>query len=302
MWSDTFWDFVADNFSKALGIPKEAVVEQLLPQFWASNAEALVTVLDNAGIDKAVVTGVDYGLSVAGEAKWSVEEMTQWVAKQADEYSDKLVALCAVDPRRGERAVKLVEKAVEEWGMKGVKFHPTAGYYPDDRAYFPLYEKCVELDVPLHSHTAAVIAAPMESKYADPIYLDSVAANFPDLKIILLHFGGMNWTLKCAEIMCARANVYAEISAHQITAAGIPQYELTTLRNLLDVPTLLGPSLKERIMFGTDWPYLLTVMGDDAWVDWVKKIPEKGKEYGLKFAEEEVNKILGENAKRILKL
>ena len=302
MWSDKFWDFVADNYAKSLGVPKKMVAEQMLPQFWASNAEVFVKVADSAGIDKALVMGVDWGMSVVGEAEWSVEEMNKWVAKQADEYPDKLASLCAIDPRRGERAVKLLEKAVEEWGMKGLKFHPTAGYYPDDRKFFPLYEKCVELDVPLYSHTAAVISSPMESKYADPIYLDSVAANFPDLKIVMVHFGGMNWTLKAAEIMTSRPNVYAEISAHQVAAAGMPQYWLTTLRNLLNVPSLLGSPLKDRIMFGTDWPYLLTVMGDDAWVNWVKNIPEKAKEYGLKFTQEEISKILSENAKKILKL
>nr|MDO8098586.1 amidohydrolase family protein [Candidatus Njordarchaeota archaeon] len=302
MWADTFWGFVAGSFSKALGIPKDLVTRQLLPQIWASNAKAYVNVLDKAGIDKAIVTGVDYGMSVVGEAKWSVEEMNEWVAKQADEYPDKLVGLCAVDPRRGDRAVRLVEKAVKEWGMKGVKFHPTAGYYPDDPAYYALYKKCVDLNVPLFSHTAALITAPLESKYADPIYLDSVAAKFSDLKIVLLHFGGLSWTLKCAEIMTARANLYTEISGHQMAAVAMPQHELTTLRNLLDVPALLGSSLKDRIMFGTDWPYLTSVMGDDAWVGWVRKIPENGKKYGLKFTQEEVSKILGENARRILKL
>jgi hypothetical protein len=302
MWSATFWDFVAGSFSKAFGIPKETVASQLLPQLWASNAGALVKVLDKARIDKAIVTGVDYGMSIVGEAKWSVEEMNQWVAKQAGEYPDKLVALCAVDPRRGERAIKLVEKAIKEWGMKGVKFHPTAGFYPDDSAYFPLYQKCVELDVPLYSHTAALITAPLESKYADPIYLDGVAARFPDLKIVLLHFGGMNWTFKCAEIMTARANMYSEISGHQVAAVGMPEYELRTLRNLLDVPALLGPSIRDRLMFGTDWPYIVSVMSDDAWAEWVRKIPEKGKDFGLRFTQEEVNKILGGNAKRILML
>jgi predicted TIM-barrel fold metal-dependent hydrolase len=302
MWSATFWDFVAASFSKAFSIPKETVASQLLPQLWASNAGALVKVLDKAKIDKAIVTGVDYGMSIVGEAKWSVEEMNQWVAKQAGEHPDKLVALCAVDPRRGERAIKLVEKAVKEWGMKGVKFHPTAGFYPDDSAYFPLYQKCVELDVPLYSHTAALITAPLESKYADPIYLDSVAARFPDLKIVMLHFGGLNWTFKCAEIMTARSNMYSEISGHQVAAVGMPEYELRTLRNLLDIPALLGPSIRDRLMFGTDWPYIVSVMSDDAWAEWVRKIPEKGKDFGLRFTQEEVNKILGGNAKRILML
>ena len=303
MWSDTFWDFVAENFSKALGVPKETMVEQMLPVYWASNADAFVQVMDAAGVEKALVMGVDYGvMPEVGEAKWSVEEMNQWVAKQADEYPDKLAALCAVDPRRGERAVKLVEKAVEEWGMKGVKLHPTAGYYPDDPVCYPLYEKCVELGVPIHSHTAATITAPMESKYADPIHLDSVAAKFPDLKIILIHFGGLAWNQKATEIMTSRPNIYAEISGHQVAAVGMPQHWLSNLRGILDVPALLGPPLRDRITFGTDWPYLVTVLGDDVCVNHIKNLPEKGKEHGIKFTQEEVKKILSENAKKILNL
>lgn len=302
MWSDTFWNWVARNYLVAFGIPKEVCMQQLLPQLWSFNADAYIKVMEAAGIDKALIMGVDWGMSVAGEAKWSVEEMNKWVAEQANQYPDKFETLCAVDPRRGERAIKLVVKAVEEWGMKGVKFHPTAGYYPDDPRFFPLYEKCVELGVPLYSHTAALINAPMESKYADPIHLDSVAANFPELKIIQIHFGGLNWTLKCIEIMTSRANVYAELSGHQVAAAGMPKYWLTLLRNAFDIPSLLGSSLKERIMFGTDSPLLTTAMSDDAWVNWIKKIPEKAKEYGLNFTQEEVNKILSENAKKLLKL
>jgi hypothetical protein len=301
MWSDTFWDWQARNYSIVTGIPKEVCAQQLVPAVWGYNAEAHVKVMEAAGIDKALIMGVDWGMAITGEAKWSVEEMNHWVAKQADEYPDKLKALCAVDPRRGVKAVKLLQKAVEEWGMKGLKFHPTAGYYPDDPKYFPLYEKCVELDVPLHSHTA-VIMAPMEAKFADPIHLDSVAAHFPELKIVQIHFGGLAWMLKCMDIMSFRPNVYAEISAQQVGAAGMPQYWLTTLRNILNVPALVGSSLKERIMFGTDSPLITPVMGDDKWVEWVKNIPEKAKEYGLNFTQEEVNKILSENAKRILKL
>ncbi|MEM2047473.1 MAG: amidohydrolase family protein [Candidatus Jordarchaeales archaeon] len=303
MWSDAFWSFTADGYAKTLGLPKEVVMEQLLPQFWSSNADVFVKVMDAAGIDKAIITGVDFGLMPeTGEAKWSVEEMNRWVAKQADEYPDKLVPLCAVDPRRGERAIKLIEKAVEEWGAKGVKFHPTAGYYPDNPAFYPLYEKCVELGVPLHSHTAAIISAPMESKYADPIYVDSVAAKFPDLKIVLIHFGGLTWILKCVEIMTVRPNVYAEISGHQLGARGMTRYWLSLIRDVINMPAILGRPLKDRIMFGTDWPYLVSVMGDDAWVNFIKSLPQKGKEYGIEFTEEEARKLLKENASKILSL
>jgi hypothetical protein len=300
MWSDSFWDFTAQSYSFSLNIPKEKVYEQLLPLFWASTAENYIKIADSADIEKTIIMGVDYGMSEVGEAKWSVEELNKWVAEQTEQYPNKLTSLCAVDPRRGKEAINLVEKAVEEWGMKGVKFHPTAGYYPDDPKFFPLYEKCVELNVPLHSHTAATITAPMVSKYADPIYLDTIAAKFPELKIILVHFGSLSYTYKCAEIMGSRPNVYAEVSGYQAQALAMPEYFLKSLRNILNMPALLGKPLKDRIMFGVDWPYLETVMPIQKWVEWIKNIPEKAKEYGLKFSNREINKILSENAKKIL--
>jgi predicted TIM-barrel fold metal-dependent hydrolase len=301
MWSEKFWDITLDTYSKSFKIPKEALMKTMMPEIANANADALVKAMEKAGIDKALTMGVDWGMSVVGEAKWSVEEFNKWVADQVAEYPGTLYALCAVDPRRGEKAVNLLEKAVTEWGMKGLKFHPTAGYYPDDPKYFPLYEKCVELDVPLYSHTAVTITAPMESKFADPIYLDSVAAKFPDLKIVLVHFGSITWLYKCHEIMGIRPNVYAEISGYQAQAVGTPKRMLEFLRGVFDTPGL-GTSIVDKIMWGTDWPLLELILTDEKWVDWVKNIPEKAQEYGMRFKQREIKKILGLNAEKFLKL
>lgn len=301
--SDKFYEYYANLISKAMNLSKEVIYEKVLPLIYACNAEAHVQAMEEAGIDKSLIMAVDWGMnSDVGEAKWSIEEINEWVAKEAEQYPDKLYTLCAVDPRRGEKAVKLVEKAVTEWCMKGVKFHPTAGYYPDDPAFFPLYEKCVELDVPVCSHTAALINAPFMSKYADPIYLDTLAAKFPDLKILLIHFGSLSYTMKCVEIMVSRPNIYAEISGYQAQALIMPDSFLKTLRYIFDTPAFLGPAVKDRLMFGTDWPYLETFMDQKSWVEWVKNIPESAKEYGLKFKQREIKNLLGKNAEKFLKL
>lgn len=302
--SDKGWDYAAEGLAKRAGISKEIIINNTLKPYFTTKshfAEAYIKVLNNAGIDKAIITAMDLGLSAAGEPKWSIEEINHWIAKQAEEYPDKLVTLCAVDPRRGERAIKLLEKAISEWGMKGVKLHPTAGFYPDDPKFFPFYKKCIEFNVPIYSHVAALTPLLAQSKYADPIYLDSVAINFPELKIIMLHFGGLSWTNKCVEIMCSRPNIYTEISTHQINVISMPQMWLTTLRTILDTPTMLGAPLKDRIMFGSDWPFLEYALNEADWVKWIKNIPEKGKGYDLKFENREISKILGENAKKILK-
>lgn len=305
LYSDKYWKSVAYGLAEKFKISQEKSMENIVKPFYSSkkyHAEGFIKVLDNAGINKAIITAMDFGLSKAGEPPWSIEEINHWIADQAREFSDRLVSLCAIDPRRGEKAIKLLEKAVLEWNMKGVKLHPTAGFYPDNPEFFPFYEKCVELDIPIHSHVAALTPALVDAKYADPVYLDSISANFPELKIILIHFGGLTWTKKCIEIMCSRPNVYAEISSHQINVLTNPQQWLVNLRTILNTPPMFGAPLSERIMFGSDWPYLEYAMKDEIWVEWIKNIPEEAKNYDLKFTKKEIDKILGENAKKIFNL
>ncbi|MHA1723396.1 MAG: amidohydrolase family protein [Promethearchaeota archaeon] len=231
-----------------------------------------------------------------------MEEINRHIYEQAKEYPDKIYALCAVDPRRGEKAIQLVEKAIQEWGMKGVKFHPTAGYYPDNLAFYPLYETCVELDVPLCSHTATTINAPLMSKFAHPIYLDTIAAKFPDLKFLMIHFGSISYTMNCLEIMACRPNIFAEFSGYQAHATTMPDSFLKTLRYILDAPTLIGPPIREKLMFGTDWPYLESIMDQKTGVNWFKGIPELAESQNIKFKQREIKNILAKNAEKFFKL
>jgi predicted TIM-barrel fold metal-dependent hydrolase len=305
LYSDKYWKSVAYGLAKKFKITHEKSMQNIVKPFYTSknyHAESFINKMDEVGVDKAIITAMDFGLSKAGEPEWSIEEINHWVARQAEDFSNRLLSLCAVDPRRGKQAIELVEKAVSEWNMIGVKFHPSAGFYPDNPEFFPFYEKCVELDIPIFSHVAILTPALVKSKFADPIYLDSVSTNFPELKIILIHFGGSTWTNKCVEIMCSRPNVYAEISSHQINVLTNPQQWLTNLRGILDTPTMFGIPLADRIMFGSDWPYLEYAMKEEVWIDWIKNIPEEAKKYGLKFTKREIDKVLCNNAKNILKL
>ena len=303
MISEVYADAQLSEFSKGLNIPKEVLLKNPDPNLTMGSAKRYVKAMDDAGIDKGLVMGIDSGLFDAGKAKWSVEEMNQWVANQVAEYPDKLYALCGIDPRRGDRAIKLLEKAVEEWGMKGVKFYPVCGFYPDDPKFYPFYQRCVELEVPVFSHTAIITMPLMESKYADPIYLDSVAAKFPDLKIVLIHLGGGYWTQKCIEIMSQRPNVYADISGHQNKMVYGTEQFIRLLANVLGQNSFGFFPIKHKLMFGTDWPaFDLPPFKDKLWVDWVKNIPEKAKDYDLNIKRSDIKNLLGNNALKLLNL
>jgi len=297
LYSDAFWEGIANGYAKSMGVPTETIMSQMMPQTWASDASVFTQIMADAGVDKAFICHPDYGKSIVGEAKWSIEQVNKWYIDQRDQYPDKLEAVVGIDPRRGEEGIKLLEKAAEEWAVKAVKIYAPCGFFPDDPKYDPFYAKCQELGLMLQSHTAALTHPLVENKYANPMYLDRIAARFPDLRILMVHFGGgfTTWTLGAIEIMAGRANVFAEFSGHQGMAKSFPEYWLKLLRAILDTQALFGAPLKERIMFGSDWPYLIPYFDDKAWVQYFKHIPETAKQYGLKFTQEEINLILNEN-------
>jgi predicted TIM-barrel fold metal-dependent hydrolase len=142
----------------------------------------------------------------------------------------------------------------------------------------------------------------MESKYADPIYLDSVATKFPDLKIVLIHLGFRSWTMKCIEMMGRNPNVYADISGWQSMAFYDTERLLRMLHEIFGPNSLGFLPIKHKIMFGTDWPAFDGYFSDKDWAAWIKNIPEKAQEYGLKFKRSDIKNLLGLNAKKLLNI
>jgi len=181
LYSDAFWEGIAAGYAKSLGVPTETVMTQMMPQTWASDASVFTQIMADAGVDKAFICHPDYGKSIVGEAKWSIEQVNKWYIDQRDQFPDKLEAVVGIDPRRGEEGIKLMEKAAEEWGVKAVKIYAPCGFFPDDPQYDAFYAKCQDLGLMLQSHTAALTHPLVENKYANPMYLDRIAARFPDL-------------------------------------------------------------------------------------------------------------------------
>ena len=103
--------------------------------------------------------------------------------------------------------------AVQNLGLRGLKLHPTTGFYPDDPVCRPFYEKALALDVPVMFHTGTQ-PAPLKAKYARPTYVDSVAADFPDLKIIMAHVGHCWWE-EALTLAGTKPNLSVEFSGWQ---------------------------------------------------------------------------------------
>jgi uncharacterized protein len=117
------------------------------------------------------------------------------VAKFAAENSDIMIAFASIDPHKGRMGARMARTLIQEHGVKGFKFHPTTqGFFANDRMAYPIYEVIAEAKLPALFHSGhSGIGTGMRGggglrlKYSNPIYLDDVAVDFPDMPIIIAH-------------------------------------------------------------------------------------------------------------------
>lgn len=194
----------------------------------------------------AVVFTVDTELAT-GHATLSNEE----IADAAAQHPDVLIPFGSIDPARGAAGVRAARRLVEEHGVRGFKFHPSLqGFSPNDPSVYPLYEELQGLGVPALFHTGQTgIGAGLPGgrgiklRYSDPMLLDDVAADFPDLTIIMAH-PSVPWQDAAISIATHKANVYIDLSGWS------PRYfppQLVRAANTL---------LTTKVLFGSDYPLL----------------------------------------------
>ena len=228
----------------------------------------------------AVIFTID-SETVTGEKPSS----NDWVASIVQKYPDTFMGFASVDPWKGKMAINETERAVKELGLKGLKFWPNGQqFFPNDPRFYPLWEKCVELDIPVLFHTGhAGVGSGLPGgggiklKYSAPIpYIDDVAADFPELTIIMAH-PAWPWTAEQLSVTVHKANVYMELSGWS------PKYFDDQLVHYCNT------RIQDKVMFGSDYP----AIHPDRWL---RDFEERD------FREEVRPKILLETAKRVLKL
>jgi len=268
------------------------VLETLIPSLWDPEGEALINDMVTNGIDKTVLLPMDYWL-MYGEPKSSLEKQLKAYAKLQKKHPDKIIALATVDPRRPD-AVKIVERAIKEWGLKGLNLYPQTGFFVNDPKTYHVLEKVAELGVPLTCHTGQLGAAPLRGKYGDPIYLDDVIQDFPNLTITAGHMA-FGWHEQLFYLAGLKYNIMTDVSAWQDVAKFNFRKFCLVVRQALD---RMG---KDRVLFGTDNPFVAALMSTKEYADLIKGLPQNAPD-GITFTEDEVNAILGDNAARIFNL
>ncbi len=290
IWDETIID---GDFKKLM----ESMIRSLRcpdPQLVINGSvERLVEEMDEAGIDKTVILAVDGYLKFRSKLDFKV--YNDYVADIVENYSDKIIGFAGIDPRRGVEAIVELERCVEELGLKGVKFWTLTGFYPDSKEYYDFYRKVEEFNVPILAHTGL---GPQYTylKYCQPIYIDTVAVDFPNINFIMAHMGDP-FTDQAFAVAAKNPNVYLDISAWESVFKHVPGVFVQMLQKARMTCGI------EKILFGSDWPLFTHILSQLEWVQGIKnlEVPHPLKQMGVQpFTEEEKNAILGNNAKKLL--
>lgn len=200
----------------------------------------------------AVIFTVD-AENATGHRRISNQEIAEGAAK----HPDVLIPFASVDPAKGHAGARELRRLVDDFGMRGAKFHPSLqGFAPNDRTAYPLFEELQALGVPAVFHTGQTgIGAGLPGgggiklRLSDPMLLDDVAADFPGLTIIMAH-PSFPWQDSALAVATHKANVYIDLSGWS------PKYfppQLVRYANSL---------LQDKVLFGSDYP----VIPPDRWL------------------------------------
>ena len=206
------------------------------------------------------------------------------IAELAHQHGDVAIPFASINPHRGAEGVRAAKRLIADYGVKGFKFHPSVQeFFPNDRMAYPLYEAIAEAKLPALFHTGqtGVGAATrggggIRLKYSQPMLLDDVAVDFPEMPIILAH-PSFPWQEEALSVATHKPQVYIDLSGWS------PKYFPPILVQYAN--TLL----KDKVLFGSDYP----VISPERWMEEFEKLPIRA---------EVKQKIFKENAAKLLKL
>jgi predicted TIM-barrel fold metal-dependent hydrolase len=234
-----------------------------------SSPEAMLSYLDEQGIDYAVALAETNPLISGTSPNERVADFCRG--------SDRLIAFANINPYITADLASELRHCVNDLGCRGLKLYPTyQHFYVNDSRLYPMYAEAQRLGVPILVHTGSSVFRGARLKYGDPLYLDDVVVDFPELVVVMAHSGRGFWYDAAFFLAQLHQNVYMEITG--LPPLKLPAYFPNLERNA------------DKIIFGSDWPAITDIKGNIADVR------------SLPLSEESKAKILGGNAARLLGL
>jgi len=245
----------------------------------AADPRRFVALLDQDGIERAGI--INY---VAPRVMGFTEEVNEWAANYTRDFRDRLLPFGSVDPTTTRDAAAAMDKIINKLKLPAIKLHPPHQlFYPNEyrnglKPLETIYRMAEQARLPVMIHTGTSVFPGARNIYADPIYVDDVAVDFPNLPILIAHGGRPLWGETSVFLLRRHKNVHMDISSIP------PQNLLKYFPRLED--------LADKALWGSDWPGP-RVPGLRANLDKFLQLP---------LSEPARKKILYENAKRLFGL
>jgi len=200
----------------------------------AMTEEEFIRMLDDAGVTWACI-GTGRSASI------------EHTLKLAEKYSGRLIPWARISPRLGVEGVRRLERYVKEFGLRGLEVSTfRERLYANDKKYYPLYSKCVELGIPARVYCTMNYAVDRAMDLGRPIYLDEVCRDFPELTVIA-GLGGWPWVPEIVGLARRHPNLHIDLAAHRplhIPKPGSGFEMLLQFGNTL---------LQDRMLFASSW-------------------------------------------------
>jgi len=190
--------------------------------------EQVIGLMNETGINKAVAMTIQGLVVDLGER--TNDEIAEAVAK----FPNRLIGFATVNPWTGEEAVEEVKRAVTRLGLKGLKFHSwLQGFPAHSEILYPIFDLAAKLKIPATFHSGT-------PPYAQPLQIADLAEHYPDVPIILAHFGMADLWVTAIKAAKRLDNLYLETSGNVIAPA---------------LEAAVREVGADRMIFGTDGPW-----------------------------------------------
>lgn len=258
--------------SDFLAIDKNAV-ETPEENFWK-----LIKETEESGVGQVIIIG---GLALS----LSTEELLRMASGR-----NNIHIVAGIDIGYKNGYLNQLEGWLKSKKIIGVKFYP--GYqhfYPSDERCLPIYKICQKYNIPAIYHSGDTLAGVTPNpklKYSHPLAIDDIAADSPDLKIIIAHMGNP-WLIDCAEVLYKNPNVYADISGLVVGDELHTSYGEVMKRRIGELVEYVRPEFK--LLYGTDWP----LCSMRPYIEFAKS---------LNLSDQEFEKLFFENAQKLFRL
>jgi predicted TIM-barrel fold metal-dependent hydrolase len=237
---------------------RDAVAPKMRPL--AMTIDEFTRQLEEMGVEKAVIFNLDEETpsGIAGLPN-------DYYADIVRRYPDRFIGIAGIDPLKGMDAIREIRRCYD-MGLRGIAMRPFMfGLPPHHAKYYPLYATCVELDIPVWFHLS-INYSTHTMEVERPIYLDIVAQDFPELRMIAGH-GGWPWVQELVAVAWRNRNIYIDIASYLPKYLDMPGSGWEPLLNF-------GNSiLQDRILFGSTWLFMGQTIKQLA--DGVRELPLK---------------------------